>query len=97
MRRSVYGRSRAEVSSKLGELTRARAAGLPVLSDKLTVERYLADWLEAAAPKLRPPTLASYASHVSDTWSTPTLTSCRPCNTRQRTGMQDLLAGSETA
>lgn len=63
-RKVVYGSTKREVQSKLREVQDAAARGLPVVGDRLTVERFLAEWLEAARPGLRPRTAMSYASHV---------------------------------
>jgi integrase len=63
-RRVIYGTTKREVQSRLHELQAAVAKGQPVPTDRLTVERFLADWLAVAAPKLRPRTVESYASHV---------------------------------
>jgi integrase len=64
VRRSVTGRTRAEVRDRLDALRRSLDGGLTPPPARLTVGRFLADWLEVAAPKLRPRTLESYASHV---------------------------------
>ena len=64
-RRSLLGRSRAEVRDKLQAAMRAESAGLPSIGERLTVGAFLDLWLrEAARPKVRPKTYMSYASIV---------------------------------
>jgi integrase len=60
-RRSVYGRTRAEVRSKLAELARARSSGLAVDGGRQTVAVYLERWAQdVAAHRVRPSTLHGY-------------------------------------
>jgi integrase len=59
-RKAFYGRTRAEVAKKLGDALQAVQAGKPVPSDRLTVEGYLADWLVAVEPTLKPRTFGRY-------------------------------------
>lgn len=59
VRRTVYGKSRAEVVRKLAEVKQQAAGGLPDLG-KRTVAHLCAAWLEMAAPTLRPKTLHEY-------------------------------------
>ena len=54
VRRSVSGRTRAEVTRKLSELRRATDAG--ALPTSITVGEYLAAWLERERVRLRPST-----------------------------------------
>jgi len=63
-RRVVYGATKREVQSRLHALQATVATGLQVPTDRLTVARFLADWLETVRSKLRPRTVESYASHV---------------------------------
>ncbi len=58
-RRTVYGKSRAEVVRKLAEVKRQAAGGLPD-PGKRTVADLCAAWLETAAPTLRAKTLHEY-------------------------------------
>ncbi|WP_432486898.1 tyrosine-type recombinase/integrase [Kineococcus sp. SYSU DK018] len=65
-RRSVYGRTRAEVREKLTALQRESDRGVPVeASGTLTVGAYLETWLrDVAAPKVRPATYRGYEMYV---------------------------------
>ena len=64
-RRSMLGRTRAEVRDKLREALRAEATGRPVPSDRLTLAAFLEQWLsESVRPRTRPRTYVSYASSV---------------------------------
>ncbi len=57
VRRVVSGRSRAEVVRKLDALKREASAGF-------ATGEYLARWIEAVRPRLRPATHREYARHV---------------------------------
>jgi integrase len=57
---SLYGSTRKEVTGKLAEAGRSIAETGAVRSDRLTVDAYLDQWLEAVKPSLRPRTLGSY-------------------------------------
>lgn len=61
-RKYFYGRTRQEVSRKLAAARRDRDRGLPVVTDeRLTVERYLTQWLERMKPpRVRPSTHRRY-------------------------------------
>jgi integrase len=60
-RRSLYGRTRAEVAHKLAAASRDRDLGLPVSASRQPLAQFLSQWLEdAAKPSLRPKTYASY-------------------------------------
>jgi len=64
-RRSLLGRTRAEVRDKLQAALRAEAAGLPSVGERLTVGSFLATWLhDAVRATVRPKTYESYASIV---------------------------------
>ncbi|MBF6605247.1 MAG: hypothetical protein IVW53_06645 [Chloroflexi bacterium] len=64
-RRSLLGRSRAEVRDKLQTALRAEAAGLPVPSERLTVGTFLDQWLaESVRPSVRPRTYTSHAGII---------------------------------
>jgi integrase len=58
-RRTCYGRTRSEAVAKLAELKRQAAGGLPD-PGKRTVSDLIEEWLHAAAPTLKPRTLADY-------------------------------------
>ena len=60
-RKSVYGRTRADVLEKLRQLQAGASAGLPTPPARLTVETFLQDrWLPAVEPRLRPRTVQHY-------------------------------------
>lgn len=63
-RKTLYGRTRAEVSQKLIELQRAIADGSPITSDRLTVSAFASQWLESVKHSVRPKTWASYETHL---------------------------------
>jgi integrase len=63
-RRAVYGKSQRDVVSKLRELQRAQADGVPAPSERLTVGKYLEDWLEATQHTVRHTTYTRYAQYV---------------------------------
>jgi integrase len=65
LRRSLLGRSRAEVREKLQAALRAEASGLLPAGERVTVGGFLEQWLrDSARPSVRPRTYASYASIV---------------------------------
>ena len=60
-RKTITAPTRREVQERLTELLRARQQGLPIPSEKQTVEQFLAWWLkEVATPSVRPKTLTFY-------------------------------------
>lgn len=62
VRKTLYGRTRAEVQAKLRKLRRDREDGVAVGAPSITLGSYLARWLdEAARLKLRPTTFQSYS------------------------------------
>jgi integrase len=64
---SVYGRTRADVERLLREAQVARDRGtLVTTSARVTVGVYLAEWLKAAEPGLRPRTRVSYRQITRD-------------------------------
>ena len=70
-RRSVIGKTRAEVVTRLGKLRRQIEAG--VLPSSVTVEKWMAHWLDdICAVKLRPRTVYGYRGYV-ERWITPTI------------------------
>jgi integrase len=63
-RRSIYGRTREEVTAKLRAAIRAREEGLPAPTGSETVADFLAPWLTGAAPTLKPLTVRRYREVV---------------------------------
>ena len=63
-RKTVYGRTREEAKEKLNAAQRAIGSGLMPAPERLTMEAYLTDWLEAAKPTIRPSTYMSYEMFV---------------------------------
>ena len=64
-RKQVYGPTRAEVSRKLTAILSTQQRGLPVIGDRLTVGRFLEDWLnKIVSPRTRPSTFESYKGLV---------------------------------
>jgi hypothetical protein len=59
-RHCVYGRSEAEVRSKLEELERQLLLGQPPVPAKLTVAQWLEAWYEAERSRWRPRTAHDY-------------------------------------
>lgn len=70
-RKTVYGRTRAEVSTKLRAVQRSTDSGLPVsTNDRLTVPAYLQDWLaNTARPRTRASTFAAYRAWIENHWT----------------------------
>jgi integrase len=64
-RKTLYGRTRAEVQAKLQQLRRDREDGVVVGAPSISVGKYLARWLdEAARLKVRPRTFTGYGLNV---------------------------------
>lgn len=63
-RKNVYGKTRIEAHEKLQAALRAVGSGLRPAPDRLTMETYLRQWLEAARPNIRPSTFTSYEMFV---------------------------------
>lgn len=60
-RKYVYGKTKREVMQKRSAVERAVADGTPVSPERLTVQKYLDQWLESVRPpKLRPSTWIRY-------------------------------------
>jgi integrase len=82
----VSGRTRADVVRKLDAKRKESAAGA-VTGE--TLGEYLARWIVACKPRLRPATHTEYARHVTQYWAalarTP-LTRLRPLDVEQRLG-----------
>jgi integrase len=65
-RKYYYGDTRKEVQEKLTQTLRDVQQGLPVPTERLTVERFLARWLEdSAKPTVRPRTYETYQHRVT--------------------------------
>ncbi|MCC7020680.1 MAG: site-specific integrase [Ardenticatenales bacterium] len=63
--RSVYGKTRDEVSRKLRTLQQSVDQGLPLHNERTTVAQFLEQWLETAVRvSVRPSTLKSYTGHI---------------------------------
>lgn len=63
-RKFVYARTRAEVVERLQALKRDVSNGIPLPARSVLLSEYLADWLKAARPSLRPKTYVSYEGVV---------------------------------
>jgi integrase len=63
-RRTVYGKTRGEANRRMVALQQSIAGGLAPAPERLTVEAYLADWLESAKTTIRPATAVSYEAIV---------------------------------
>ena len=63
-RKSFYGKTRREVATKLAAALKARQDGLPIPSERHTVERFLRQWLEGKTSSVRPTTWARYESLI---------------------------------
>lgn len=59
-RKSYYGRTREEVAHKLTAALKAREEGLPLAPERQTLAAFLAQWLEAVKPTLRPESFRRY-------------------------------------
>ena len=64
VRRSFYGKTRREVQDKLEAARQAAAAGVEPTGQRLTIERYLGDWLEASRTSIRYSTWRRYEQIV---------------------------------
>jgi integrase len=77
VRRSFYGKTEREAREKKNQAIRDFESGLAQRNERLTVDAYLADWLEGTAKqRVRPSTFESYRSHV-DVHLVPALRSIR--------------------
>src|SRR5262245_37224748 len=63
-RRSVYGKTKAEVQDKLKKLQTDTGNGRAVGADRLTLSRYLENWLAGVRPTVQPNTYIPYERHV---------------------------------
>jgi integrase len=60
----VYGKSHDEARRKLNAVLREVDLGRRVPDERLTVDRYLHDWLATTRSSLRPSTVRSYEGHI---------------------------------
>jgi integrase len=67
-RKYIYGDTRVEVASQMVKVLGDRERGIePVRDERLTVARFLTDWLETTVkPSVRPRTFDSYQQTVND-------------------------------
>lgn len=63
--RSLYGKTKREVTDRLRVAINEAQTGIPPVDQRLTTARYLASWLEQVKAKNRPRTHASYADVVA--------------------------------
>jgi len=63
-RRSIYGKTRAEVAAKLKVALREQQQGLPAPSERLTVGVFLTTYLTTIRPVVRPSTYRSYEQNI---------------------------------
>ena len=63
-RRSVYGKTRAEVAARLKVALREQQQGLPTTNERTTVGEFLASYLATIAPVVRPSTYRSYEQNI---------------------------------
>lgn len=63
-RKTLYGETRKEVAQKLTAALRDRDKGLPIVSERLTVEGYLTPWLATARPTVEAITRERYELDV---------------------------------
>jgi len=59
-RKWLYGKTQQEVARKIAATRRDRDDGLPVVSERRTLESYLRSWLEMCKPGVKPNTWKSY-------------------------------------
>ena len=62
--RSVYAKTFKECQRKVADAKRRAEQGLPVADERLTVSRFLDDWLASAGKSVRPRTLTRYELDV---------------------------------
>src|SRR5215831_5567082 len=63
-RKSFYGQTRQEVAQKLTVGLKAGRTARPRRSGRLTVGRYLQEWLESGQPTMRPSTWRRYRQQL---------------------------------
>ncbi|HYM16265.1 MAG TPA: site-specific integrase [Dehalococcoidia bacterium] len=64
-RRTYVRRTRKEAGGKLIEVLKKSREGLPLADERMTVGRYLAEWLPTIKQSVRPKTYARYDSYVN--------------------------------
>lgn len=64
-RKSLYGKTRAEVQRKLETAKADLARGLPLITERQTVKQYLTTWLDGVASEIRPGSLIRYTDAVT--------------------------------
>jgi hypothetical protein len=64
VRKRVYGATQREVAVKLAAVRRQIEQGVEPAPERLTVARFLKDWLAAVEPTLRPATSQRYREVV---------------------------------
>ena len=63
--KSVYGKSRPDVRSKMDEALGKAKKGIDLKGERQALEHFLSTWMEESAkPKLRPSTIKSYESYI---------------------------------
>lgn len=60
VRKSLYGKTRHEVASKLNRATRSREDGLPLPNERKSCGQYLQEWLDGITSTVRPKTKVTY-------------------------------------
>lgn len=94
-RKSVYGRTRADVLAKMRQLQTGASAGLPTPPARLTVEGWSSAWVEQVAGRLRPSTATRYRQIVDlqivPTWGRTRLAQLTPAAVEQ--GLHRLMEG----
>jgi integrase len=64
-RKSFYGSTREEVKDKLVAALSDKQKGLPILTERQTLDEFLAKWLnDVARPAVRPKTYLFYRDHI---------------------------------
>lgn len=63
-RKAFYGKTRNEVAKQLTKALRDKDQGLPIVPEKQTVARFLADWLEATRPTIRGTNFTRYEEYA---------------------------------
>ena len=98
-RKSFYGKTRQEAARLLAKGLRDRDSGLPLVSERQTLEQYLATWLATIKPTVKPRTYQSYENllrvHVFPRLGTVSLSKLSP-QQLQVLYATDLETGSST-
>lgn len=81
-RKYIYGKTRNEVAKQLTSALRDKDKGLPVVPERQTVARFLADWLGATRPTVKVTTFTRYEEfcrrHITPTLGTLKLAALTP-------------------